>query len=167
MTGKELRLIYLEAAKQCHPDMVQGKEGDDEEEVDKRDFRQVTEAYELLQRFVIKGPKTGNDDDDAFLGISEKDEEEFRRACQSWLGIPAEVVEESKRCNIFRNWLDGNTDAAQHWRNFFAIHGGLAPMLRPAIAELESGVGTDTISGVPIGDEGTEERKKVRRRRPT
>jgi len=120
VTTRQLRLAYLHAAKQCHPDLAKNKSGDD--------FRRVTNAYELLQSGVIP---------DADLGITIREEESFRQSCQEWLGVTAEVVEESKRCPIFREWLEGRTDSAFRWKVFFALHGGMAPMLRPPTALLE------------------------------
>ena len=148
MTSKDLRLIYLEAAKKCHPDMAQQDtdEEDHDTRADKRDFKEVTEAYELLQRYTVRssrrntaGNANGQADDDAYMGITERDEQDFRVACENFLGVPAEAVEESKKSPIFRAWLEGHNAQAQLWRNFFALHGGLAPMLRPVAGELDSG----------------------------
>ena len=148
MTSKDLRLIYLEAAKKCHPDMAQQDtdEEDHDTRADKRDFKEVTEAYELLQRYTVRssrrntaGNANGQADDDAYMGITERDEQDFRVVCENFLGVPAEAVEESKKSPIFRAWLEGHNAQAQLGRNFFALHGGLAPMLRPVAGELDSG----------------------------
>lgn len=120
VTARVLRQSYLKAAMRCHPDLQQNKDSDE--------FRKVTAAYEFLRSGV-------NPDQD--LGITGQEDNEFRQACQDWLGLPGEVVEETKRCPMFRTWLDGKTDAAFRWRLFFALHGGLAPMLRPPSALLE------------------------------
>lgn len=119
-TARQLRTAYLEAAKDCHPDLAKNKNGEA--------FKKVSEAYEFLQTGVSP---------DADLGITIAEEALFRQSCEEWLGVRAEVVEESKRCPIFREWLEGKTDAAFRWKMFFALHGGLAPMLRPPAALLE------------------------------
>lgn len=120
LSARVLRQSYLKAAMRCHPDLQQNKDSDE--------FRKVTAAYEFLQSGVAP---------DQDLGITAQDDSDFRQACQDWLGLPGEVVEETKRCPMFRTWLDGKTDAAFRWRLFFALHGGLAPMLRPPSALLE------------------------------
>lgn len=122
VTSKQLRLAYLQAAKECHPDLVKKNKND------AVDFRKVTDAYELLSTGVVP---------DADLGITVQEDASFRAACKEWLGVKAETVEESKRCPIFRQWLEGGTDSAFRWKVFFALHGGLAPMLRPPTALLE------------------------------
>jgi hypothetical protein len=120
VTSRQLRKAYLQAAKRCHPDIQKNKDGDD--------FRKINEAYEYLQSGVVPDPD---------LGITIQEDAAFRASCQEWLGLPAEVVEESKLCPIFRQWLDGKTDAASRWKFFLAMHGGLAPMLRPPVALIE------------------------------
>ena len=127
-TIKELRHAYFEAAKLCHPDMQQ-----DHNEEDQRDFRDITEAYEHL----LNGKHHRAHGDDYFQ-VSVEEEEQYRQACIDILGIPADIVEESKQNPMFRHWLDGNTDGAQYWRSFFAVHGGLAQKLRPPAGYLES-----------------------------
>lgn len=143
ITLKELRHAYFAAAKKCHPDMQQppaptnndSKSSDDDDDAEKNndtdkdeskdDFLQLTRAYEILQAEITK-------DGNLILStISASEEEEFRLACQSELGVAAEIVEECKRTPIFRQWLIGNTDAAHRWKIFFLSHGGLAPKLRP------------------------------------
>jgi DnaJ domain len=113
MTAKLLRQAYLKAAMKCHPDIHKDK--------DIGAFHEITEAYELLQSGI-------NPLDD--LEISIQDDTNFRNACQEWLGIPAEVVEECKKCPMFREWLNGKTDASFRWNLFLSLHGGIAPMLR-------------------------------------
>jgi DnaJ domain len=128
LTPKLLRTAYLEAAKRCHPDTQTEKKSkhDTGEE-----FRQVTEAYEVL--LGTNMPNFTND-----FGITDSEEAEFRRACQDMLGVRAEVVEESKRCPAFRQWLAGRTDAAYTWRAFFMRYGGFAPKLRPSAGMIEA-----------------------------
>ena len=128
---RELRKAYFDAAKKTHPDLAQQKQQADSSS-DADDFRKVTEAYErLLDSREI--------DTDVTWKISAEEEEEYRQACMAVLGVPAEIVEESKRNPMFRHWLGGNTDGAQHWRSFFAVHGGLAQKLQVPTAYLDSG----------------------------
>ena len=127
VTPKVLRSAYLQAAKECHPDT---QDIDECKHEASQKFRLVTEAYEVLL-----GTKMASDDVNDH-GITDQEETEFRRACQERLGLPAEIVEESKTCPAFRQWLEGKTDAAHHWRVFFIQHGGLAPQLRPPAAGL-------------------------------
>eukprot|EP00547_Thalassionema_nitzschioides_P005910 CAMPEP_0194201418 /NCGR_PEP_ID=MMETSP0156-20130528/1695_1 /TAXON_ID=33649 /ORGANISM="Thalassionema nitzschioides, Strain L26-B" /LENGTH=144 /DNA_ID=CAMNT_0038926605 /DNA_START=247 /DNA_END=681 /DNA_ORIENTATION=+ len=122
-TARELRQAYLQAAKLSHPDLNR--------HTSRYDFQAVTEAYEFLS----SQQKQGTLGDD--LGITAQEEEYFRESCQDWLGVSADVVEESKKCPMFREWLQGKTDAAMLWNSFFSLHGGLAPMLRPPAALLE------------------------------
>eukprot|EP00550_Attheya_septentrionalis_P000819 CAMPEP_0198289876 /NCGR_PEP_ID=MMETSP1449-20131203/7927_1 /TAXON_ID=420275 /ORGANISM="Attheya septentrionalis, Strain CCMP2084" /LENGTH=195 /DNA_ID=CAMNT_0043988281 /DNA_START=175 /DNA_END=759 /DNA_ORIENTATION=+ len=130
--ARELRSAYFEAAKRCHPDSSTA-----EEAADTRLFMEVTDAYEALQVEIRHGANSNinhnnsNSDaeNDRFITISE--EMQYRRACLDQLGVPAEVVEESKRCPLFREWLQGKTDAASYWQRFFMQFGGLAPMLQP------------------------------------
>ncbi len=117
-TPKELRAAYFTAAKRCHPDL-QPQSNRDLVEL----FHQITSAYELLQK------ATTSDWTD--VGITDDEEATFRVACKEQLGLTAETVEESKQNPMFREWLQGKTDAAYFWQNFLANHGGLAPMLRP------------------------------------
>lgn len=162
-TVKELRLAYFEAAKRTHPDSVQissssstsGSSGTSTSTSTStnrnyggggEDFCRVTEAYERLlgSKDVVVELSAGEDDEKGGTVswkniISREEEEEYRRACQDVLGIPAEIVEESKQNPMFRHWLHGNTDGAQHWRAFFAVHGGLAQKLVQPVAFIESG----------------------------
>lgn len=122
-TIQELRFAYFEMAKQCHPDVQ--KNDDDATSID---FLELTEAYEYL----LHGNRQQQDQQQTTsVIISQQEEEDYRQACLDVLGIPAEIVEESKQNPMFRHWLGGNTDAAQHWRSFFSVHGGLAQKLRP------------------------------------
>lgn len=121
-TVKELRHAYFEKAKECHPDVASSAE---------LDFLEITEAYEYLLQ------NKHHTSQDYIVSLDE--EETYRQACVDFLGIPAEIVEESKQNPMFRHWLGGNTDAAQHWRSFFAVHGGLALKLRPPAGFLEGG----------------------------
>jgi hypothetical protein len=127
---KELRHAYFEAAKQCHPDMQRQNENDETAHV-LLDFRDITEAYEHL----LNGKHVRDGED---FRISLDEEDQYRQACLHILGIPADVVEESKQNPMFRQWLSGNTDGAQYWRAFFSAHGGLAQKLRPPAGYLET-----------------------------
>lgn len=95
------------------------------------DFVEITEAYEYLlnngHASVAEGAEL----------VSVEEENEYRAACHEVLGINAEIVEESKLNPMFRHWLEGNTDGAQHWRSFLAAHGGLAQKLRPLAGYLD------------------------------
>lgn len=125
-TVKELRHAYFEMAKMCHPDM-QGDEGDG------LDFLELTEAYEYL----LHNKHTRNNQDANLISLEE--EETYRQACLTVLGIPAEIVEESKQNPMFRHWLSGNTDGAHYWKGFLSVHGGLAQRLRPPAGFIEGG----------------------------
>ena len=120
-TPKEIRAAYFTAAKRCHPDL-QRQSNRDLVEL----FHQMTNAYELLLQNAT--PTTTADND---VGITDDEEATFRVACREQLGLTAETVEESKRNPMFREWLQGKTDAAYFWQNFLANYGGLAPMVRP------------------------------------
>jgi hypothetical protein len=159
-TKKELRTSYFVAAKQSHPDHFRSEISTattatpscctNERNLDAGEqFRLVTEAYELLSQWLqlrddanAKQVRGLNDDDyDDDISRSSKQEELYRQACREWLGQSAEIVEESKACPVFRQWLrGGRTDAAQHWQSFFMLHGGLAPRLkqRPKLVVLPS-----------------------------
>ena len=121
----DLRDAYFTAAKLCHPDLNKTKSND---ELTER-FLKITEAYELLQK---QNSKTNSDEEEDIWShiITKTEEQMYRDACRECLGLDAETVEESKRCPLFRDWLQGKTDAAFTWSNFFMSHGGLAPMLR-------------------------------------
>ena len=123
---KQLRDAYFMAARSAHPDTTAA--GTDASDAS-RAFIAISDAYEKLRA-------TGLDAEDA---VSARNEEDFRAACQSWLGCDALLVEEAKRCPIFREWLKGNTDAAQQWRAFLRLHGGLAPVIAPAPPGLAAG----------------------------
>lgn len=118
-TIRELRHAYFEAAKRCHPDVVEQQAG--------HDFRDVTEAYEHLLSgdFVC-----GHNKEDLANIVTISEEEIYRHACEAILSLPAEIVEESKKNPMFRRWLGGNTGSAKTWRSFFSGHGGLAQKLR-------------------------------------
>ena len=132
-TVRELRHAYFEAAKRHHPDVAQQQADDADCALD---FRQITEAYEHL----LSGDHIQQNNEEELQNIvTISEEEEYRQACQSILGLPAEIVEESKQNPMFRKWLMGNTDAAHHWRVFFAGHGGLAQKLRPPAGYLGRG----------------------------
>lgn len=150
-TPLELRDAYFSAAKRCHPDSSFQKQQKDNNtdiyDLTSR-FLQLTDAYECLQKKSesnthYKGKPSStydwNNIDEDDVKISETEEEEFRAACIEYLGLQAEVVEESKRCPLFRDWLRGNTDAAIHWKMFFMLYGGLAPKLNPVSNLLDSG----------------------------
>lgn len=139
-TNFDLRDAYFAAAKLCHPDSKNSnKNRDTDYDNCTIQFLKVTEAYELLltiskTKHHQKNHKSTNSyNHDDFLDpnyiIPKSDEENYRTACQEFLGVDAETVEESKRCPLFREWLKGRTDAAYHWNRFFMVNGGLAPML--------------------------------------
>jgi hypothetical protein len=130
-TTRELRDAYFTAAKQCHPDVAKSHQqewsttSNDNNPIDTGErFRLITIAYERLKSSTLTTP-----DEDGSSSVPQDDQMHYRAACDEVLGVPAEIVEECKRDPKFRHWLGGNTDAAIFWRNFFAVHGGLAPML--------------------------------------
>ncbi len=141
-TMKELRTAYFQAAKKCHPDSMPSAGtaaaplSSDASAEDR--FIMVTNAYEYIRQQLISVGSTMKEDidDDSTMDIDE--EEKYRKACFEYLGQPAEIVEESKRCPLFRQWLFGRTDAAYYWQSFFMVHGGLAPRLRTSKQSLLS-----------------------------
>lgn len=130
-TLRELRHAYFEAAKRCHPDVATEQDAG-------RGFRIVTEAYEHLLRR-RDGYAIQCDGEDLSDVVTLSEEEVYRHACEAILGLPAEIVEETKRNPTFRRWLSGNTNSAKHWRNFFSGHGGLAQKLRLPVGYLCGG----------------------------
>ncbi len=162
---RELRHAYFEAAKRWHPDVVvvrpqimETRNNYHTDDVDTIDFRDITDAYEHLLNcpdhhtpFCNSNTKQGGMENNI---ITIDEDEEYRQACQSQLGLPAEIVEESKRNPMFRKWLLGNTDAAHLWRVFLAANGGLAQKLRPIAGYLGKGEG-----------EGALKKSETRRRR--
>jgi hypothetical protein len=173
-TLKELRASYFRAAKQCHPDAQSARPTLSNlpsepaivvEDTAEDKFIFVTNAYEYLrQQLTLLG--TSSDDDI----LNETEEEKYRAACLSWLGQPAEIVEESKRCPLFRQWLFGRTDAAFYWQSFFMLHGGLAPQLRrTAPSLLLNSSHSVNRAGSPEEDTITlvAEASRPRRRRPS
>ena len=121
-SARELRDSYFAAARNCHPDSSPDESGDTDL------FLKLTEAYDQLRIGVAKN----KDLLDSRQGLYDTptEAEDYRTACMSWLGLPAEIVEESKACPMFREYLMGNTDGAQYWRSFLALNGGLAPRLQ-------------------------------------
>ena len=144
-TARDLRDAYFDAAKRCHPDSSHNKDQYIGVKDPGRHFLAVTEAYEMLQGCMSVSTGTSWYETEASF-VTKSEEEEFRDACKEWLGLPAETVEESKRCPVFREWLEGNTDAAMIWSNFFALNEGLAPKLRPPAALIGEGSPTGGIN---------------------
>ena len=128
LSMKELRNFYFVAAKACHPDTKGDNAAAGDDDDGHARFIRLTEAYEFIQKTLLQ---TGAASDVATVDISASEDSIFRVACQEELGLAAETVEECKQNPGFRQWLQGNTDAAHLWRNFFMLHGGLAPRLRP------------------------------------
>ena len=127
-SAKQLRDAYFMAARSAHPDTTTARTDASEAS---RAFIAISDAYQML--------RAGSGAEDPVDARKEEAEEDFRAACQSWLGCDALLVEEAKRCPIFREWLRGNTDAAQQWRAFLRLHGGLAPVLAAAPPGLAAG----------------------------
>ena len=135
LTYKQLRNAYFKAAKRCHPDLAPSVKvttslSQSSSRQSSNMFLQITEAYELLIPYTINTIIDPIFGDESTLSEKEKYEiEEYKEACQLWLGISAEIVEESKKCPLFRQWLMGNTDSALKWNTFLCLNGGLAPRL--------------------------------------
>mmetsp|Transcript_20941 Transcript_20941/g.45666 ORF Transcript_20941/g.45666 Transcript_20941/m.45666 type:complete len:240 (-) Transcript_20941:114-833(-) len=139
-TARDLRMAYFDAAKRCHPDSSHEEKAKGMAPTDAaRRFLIVTEAYELLRTTGADGGGDAAWPEAEASFVTKTEEEEFREACKEWLGLPAETVEESKKCPLFREWLQGGTDAACHWSNFLFLHGGLVPKLRPPSALIGEG----------------------------
>jgi hypothetical protein len=152
---KELRDAYFTAAKCCHPDSPNAKVNVDvnvdidvdmntsiDEEERKaqltNQFHAISEAYELLIKedpvsddfSSASGSSASSSSESLHDYITKSEEQHFREACDDFLGVDAEIVEESKQCPLFRQWLKGRTVDAFLWNMFLMKHGGLAPMLR-------------------------------------
>ena len=181
---KELRDAYFTAAKLCHPDspnakiMILTNDDDDHDHHNSKDgsngikekkdmdeetrkehltnqFHAITEAYELLQKHSNIGSSSSQQHQPSTNEyITKSEEEHFRQACIEFLGVDAEIVEESKRCPLFREWLKGRTVDAFLWNTFLMKHGGLAPMLRKK-----------KVANLAAGDDGSFVGGKSRRRR--
>jgi len=106
---KQLRDAFFQAAKRCHPD-VHNKGGtnnsNNTDTTTPREaaqmFLDVTEAYEFLLASTTNATSAAEQEEEgggAFT-IPKEEEMEYREACELWLGIPAEVVEETKK-NVF------------------------------------------------------------------
>eukprot|EP00588_Corethron_pennatum_P020094 CAMPEP_0194323320 /NCGR_PEP_ID=MMETSP0171-20130528/25176_1 /TAXON_ID=218684 /ORGANISM="Corethron pennatum, Strain L29A3" /LENGTH=155 /DNA_ID=CAMNT_0039081933 /DNA_START=72 /DNA_END=536 /DNA_ORIENTATION=+ len=109
---KELRSAYFQAAKKCHPDTNSSCVENESMEFDEGlAFRRISDAYEKLLSSDVGGSFQEEEEDI----ITEREEEDYRKACLSVLGINAEIVEESKQDAVFRNWLAGNTNCAKWW----------------------------------------------------
>jgi len=120
VSTRELKEAYFKKAKECHPDSSSSSDTASH-------FIHLTDAYEFLRNQSTDIGLHEHGRSEIISNISE--EEDYRRACISSLGLPAEVVEESKRCPLFRQWLRGRSDAASYWNSFLMLHGGLAPRL--------------------------------------
>jgi hypothetical protein len=116
-------LLLSPLAKKCHPDALQKTENKNMDIA--KEFRLVTLAYEKLSNGSTMTQLHNNEDGN----LSINQQLQFRSACQTILGVPAEIVEECKRDAKFRQWLLGNNHTANYWNNFLSVHGGLAPML--------------------------------------
>ena len=130
LSYQELRQSYFRAAKCCHPDLMKSESNSPHSSHSAAElFLKVTDAYEFLLPSTIQGRGDVSNGDDYSIQMTKDEEMEYREACELWLGISAEAVEETKRCPLFRQWLMGNTDSAIKWNMFLCLNGGLAPRL--------------------------------------
>lgn len=154
-TARELRDAYFDAAKRCHPDTQKQSSTkahsaapineDAQKAASSNLFLEITEAYEALQEFAASGRKVNS----ASSIIDEKDliikseEQYYREAVKETLGIDADILEESKRCPMFRLWLKGGSHMAFHYNIFLMRHGGLARMLpEKQVGKISEGTST-------------------------
>ena len=121
VSAKELKDAYFTKAKECHPDSNLNTYPSDSTSR----FVHLTNAYEFLRYRVASEELDIQDSSTVSSTISE--DEDYRKACMTCLGLSAEMVEESKRCPLFRQWLRGRSDSAMYWNSFLMLHGGLAP----------------------------------------
>ena len=121
----DLRDAYYRQAKTCHPDLFNGSL-----EADR--FVSIGRAYDTLRS--VAGKLRANQ------GQCDGSWDEYDEACKSWVGCGAEIVEELKADGMFREYLESNTQTAEHWRIFLAYHGGLRARVAPTpIAKLNDG----------------------------
>ena len=140
-TPKELRHAYFRKARESHPDAV-GPGDDDDSSDAARQFIAFSDAYDALRAAAGEAEE-----------ITQSEEDDFRAACQAELGLDAEIVEEAKKCYMFRIWAQKKTDTASFWRRFLYLNGGLAPRLRPRV-----------MVGAGGGDSAGPRKRVVRRR---
>ena len=170
---KELRDAYFDAAKQCHPDShssskdITIKNKPDEEEDETKAqltdmFLEITDAYELLRQYPggnltqTQLTQLQQQEYDNMDIMPKSQRQYYREAVKEALGIDAEILEESKKCPMFREWLKGRSHMAFHFNLFLMRHGGLAPMLGgEKIGELAEGIGSEN---------GVRSRRKRRKR---
>lgn len=129
----QLRQAYLKAVKNCHPDL-QHQHPNKATLV--QQFRQVQQSYEMLlfsfqpalaeERSESTSTSSTSNPNGAgqqrHVYRHKLNEQEYRDACQEWLNISAETVEESLKCDMFQQWLLGKSDAAYHWRTFLQMY---------------------------------------------
>lgn len=129
-TALELRKAYFTESKRLHPDVSKL-----DKEAATKLFLEMTSAYEMLLDAGSGGGSGSREGggDDFFMG--ENEEAEWRRTCDLWVGVSAELVEDLKADPAFREWLMMPEPDAEHWRLFLFSNGGLARFpLRPKLA---------------------------------
>ena len=164
LSYQHLRQSYFQAAKRCHPDLMKSESGsnNDSRSATKL-FLQITDAYEFLLPHTIQGR---NADSDYSIKMTKDEEMEYREACELWLGLSAEAVEDTKRCPLFRQWLMGNTDSAIKWNMFLCLNGGLAPRLQvEPILLIADGNASNKNNDLRNSDSHTIDGKKDQKRR--
>ena len=159
-TARELRDAYFDAAKRCHPDTASLQtprssaaaaaahtrtrtrtipvDEDAQKAQASNSFLEITEAYEALQEYSANGRKDNGGLSKQYNEmdfITKTEEQYYREAVKETLGIDADVLEESKKCPMFRIWLKGGSHTAFHYNIFLMRHGGLAQMLPAKKAE--------------------------------
>lgn len=120
-TKRDLKNAYRQKCLLLHPDHSSLSK-----EEASHVFIMMSKAYELLQRCTATADNRLDPNKDDF-DMTEEEEADYRESCKMWLAVDADIVEESKANEGFREWLKGRTDSADHWRCFFYAHGGLAP----------------------------------------
>lgn len=132
-SARQLKQAYYENCKRIHPDVSPLNKVEANER-----FIEISTAFDVLHKVIDseETPEKGVDEDH---DMTEDEERAYRRSCSEWLSVSAELVEESKAHEGFRQWLLGKTDAAEYWRCFLLYHGGLLPKRLRKIEELSTG----------------------------